>query len=539
MTQTVRAAAGLATSFRLIVVLVATNAFAEEQPEPDVGSYRRDVVPLLQKYCIDCHGADDPEGGLSLKSLNPDLLKGDSLETWRMIDEQVRFGDMPPGDADQLSQAERSTLLDWIRQEMRKTQMPGVLVDEKLMLPQFGNYVDHSFLFGRRLPRVQPAPPRLWRLRPEIYDTTMPRLGEGIEGLANGLSLLDGPVFKDYAAGYFIDEAATTPLLSNAKKVAAALVGKRSKDRIFRELVAEPPSNEEVNEAIRYAFRRILDRNATDDEVTRFAEFYHRNARTADHDIAARSLLAAVLMQPEVLFRQELGDGEPDEFGRVRLSQREIAFALSYALSNQPLGEFFTAAENGELATRAQVVDLVQRRLQDDSPMQNRNPRLLQFFREYFNYPFAEEVFKDQPEGGTHDSGRLVSDLETTIRDVLLEDRNVLNRLLTGREYYVAARYVEDKGKVTLESNGNRKWSFYHTAFNLPRDWKWSLEKQPIEFPAGERAGVLTHPAWLAAWSGNFENHPVQRGKWIRTHLLGLKRLDHAMLIRHTGNPAI
>ena len=44
---------------------------------------------------------------------------------------------------------------------------------------------------------------------------------------------------------------------------------------------------------------------------------------------------------------------------------------------------------------------------------------------------------------------------------------------------------------------------------------------QPVEFPADERAGVLTHPAWLAAWSGNFDNHPVQRGKWIRTHLLG------------------
>lgn len=111
--------------------------------------------------------------------------------------------------------------------------------------------------------------------------------------------------------------------------------------------------------------------------------------------------------------------------------------------------------------------------------------------------------------------------METTIRDVLLEDRGVLARLLTGRRYYVATRYKEDKGKVTLERNGNKKWSFYHTAFNLPRDWKWSLEKQPIEFPADERAGVLTHPAWLAAWSGNFENHPVQRGKWIRTHLLG------------------
>ena len=31
---------------------------------------------------------------------------------------------------------------------------------------------------------------------------------------------------------------------------------------------------------------------------------------------------------------------------------------------------------------------------------------------------------------------------------------------------------------------------------------------------------MLTHPAWLAAHSGNFENDPVRRGKWIREHLL-------------------
>ena len=38
--------------------------------------------------------------------------------------------------------------------------------------------------------------------------------------------------------------------------------------------------------------------------------------------------------------------------------------------------------------------------------------------------------------------------------------------------------------------------------------------------PDGQRAGMLTHPAWLAAHSGNFENDPVRRGKWIREHLL-------------------
>jgi hypothetical protein len=40
--------------------------------------------------------------------------------------------------------------------------------------------------------------------------------------------------------------------------------------------------------------------------------------------------------------------------------------------------------------------------------------------------------------------------------------------------------------------------------------------------PDQERAGVLTHPAWLAAHGGNFENAPsvIHRGKWIREHFL-------------------
>ena len=36
-----------------------------------------------------------------------------------------------------------------------------------------------------------------------------------------------------------------------------------------------------------------------------------------------------------------------------------------------------------------------------------------------------------------------------------------------------------------------------------------------------ERAGVLTQPSWLVAQSGNFDNDPVRRGKWILEHLLG------------------
>ncbi len=485
--------------------------------------YEGSILPIFGKYCMDCHDDETRKGKFSLEHLDPDMVSGDNLEQWRLIEEQVYFLDMPPKDKKQPGADERKALLSWIQAELLKTQSPHQIGSSKLLLPQYGNYVDHSALFGKRLPRVYPAPPRIWRLRPEIYDATVPRLGERITGLANGLAVSDGPGIKDYSAPYFLDEAATAPLLGNAKKVAANLCSNKGKDRIFRELANPGATNSPqlANDAIELAFRKILARPPTTEEKQRYAAFYHHSRETGGESTAAIALLAAILMQPEVLYRQELGDGMPDEFGRVRLTQTETAYALSYALGDQPAQDFTNAASQGKLGSKERIAASLAKQLKDDSLLQDKNPRVLTFFREYFNYPFALEVFKDQPEGGKHEANRLIADLETTIQDILRADKDVLRELLTTRKFYVNAGYKKGKdNKIALHEGHNRIWP-YQTTFNLPHDWKWSLANQPIEFPKEERAGILTHPAWLAAWSGNFENHPVQRGKWVRTHLLG------------------
>ncbi|MEC8138352.1 MAG: DUF1588 domain-containing protein, partial [Pseudomonadota bacterium] len=269
---------------------------------------------------------------------------------------------------------------------------------------------------------------------------------------------------------------------------------------------------------ITFTFQLVLGRQPTEEELPRFFAFYEKAKAKAGHVTAAKAMLTAVLMQPEVLFRQELGDGQPDEHNRMRLSKREIAYALSYALDNKPRPEFLSA----DLQTQSGVAESVLAALQDDSKMLTRNPRVFRFFREYFDYPFADEVFKDKPAGGTHNAILLINDLTLTIRDILKRDENVLAELLTTRDFYVQTKYGSKKEADKFLRSGNREKEdrYYHTAYSLPYDWKWT-DQQPLRFRDDERAGVLTHPAWLVAWSGNFENHPVQRGKWIRTHLLG------------------
>ena len=47
--------------------------------------------------------------------------------------------------------------------------------------------------------------------------------------------------------------------------------------------------------------------------------------------------------------------------------------------------------------------------------------------------------------------------------------------------------------------------------------WDYPVE-QP--FKIENRKGLLTHPAWLIAHSGNFQTDPIRRGRWIREKLL-------------------
>jgi hypothetical protein len=43
----------------------------------------------------------------------------------------------------------------------------------------------------------------------------------------------------------------------------------------------------------------------------------------------------------------------------------------------------------------------------------------------------------------------------------------------------------------------------------------------PFDANPDHRLGILTQPSWLVAQSGNFDNHAIHRGRWIREKLLG------------------
>ncbi len=76
-------------------------------------------------------------------------------------------------------------------------------------------------------------------------------------------------------------------------------------------------------------------------------------------------------------------------------------------------------------------------------------------------------------------------------------------------------------------AHGNHYWHspIYSLAKTPGRDGRFNeLELFDYEtvqpFPVHHRKGILTHPAWLVAHSGNFQTDPIRRGRWIREKLL-------------------
>lgn len=308
-----------------------------------------ELMPFLTAYCIDCHGEKKQKGKLTLHDLSTDLSDTGNLETWRLVEEQVRFLDMPPEDEKQPNANERTAALKWLKSFLRTTQEASAVNEPKLLLPKFGNHIDHDTLFNQPAGPVVPGPPRLWRMRPELYSSTAQTISDGARQLSKPFSTHGGSGIQDYAALYFIDEPATDLLLRNAANIVHAQASKGRFGAIHQTLKPDNlPDHDLRSAAITHEFKLALKRDPTPEEIDRFLALWEKNLETSGHPIGSHATLMAVLMLPEALFRNELGNGSLDEHGRLRLSQREVARAINFALRDRLDDTLFKAAAKGK-----------------------------------------------------------------------------------------------------------------------------------------------------------------------------------------------
>ena len=479
------------------------------------------VMPLLHDLCIDCHEGERPKGDFSLEKLDQNLVDGPHIDQWIKILDQLTLGQMPPEDKPQPSHAERVHTIAWIRAELLKG---GRNPENKLERPDAGNHVKHQQLFGDENFGPAFSPPRLWRIRPSVYENRMRSLHKDGRFVRPFTLASGGHGFKDYDNQYVLAGADLSQLMANAKTAARSLAnpgenGKTNRPKATPDLIwqlirdgSPEPGPDALAKVINWLFHQVLLRDPSQKESTRYAEFARKTLASEGRLLGMRNLISAVLLHPEALYRSERGQGKPDAHGRTLLGARELAFAIAYALTDQPPDStLLKAADSRKLRSREAVEAQVNRLLNSD---RIETPRVLRFFREYFEYGSAVDVFKDEDLNPAHNPEALVADTDRLIMHICRVDKDVLRRLLTTPMTYV--QYGTNKGEPARASSKKP----IHTSYNLPLDWKW-IPDQPISLPANQRAGVLTQPAWLVAKSGNFENHAIWRGLWVRKKLLG------------------
>lgn len=383
-------------------------------------------------------------------------------------------------------------------------------------------------------------------------------------------------------------------------------------------------------------YDKIYEREPSQSELAENQDLLLSYSSKMGVDDAITKLTQTLLLSSEFINRNEYGVGQADTYGRRMMSPRDASYAIAYALTDSsPDEQLARAAREGRLNTRDDYKREVERLLKDrshvyiiDNVIQDlgggdnitdQPVRKIRFFREFFGYYNALQVFKDQTRfghtiGGTRE--RLIAEADLLVSHILENDRDVFKELLTTDKFYVyhngdnedvaalsnqlteAYRYFQENhwrefktpadlekhkdfilkhGVPGLKSKSKRgeitkiDKDVFQLFINIMADYEkrfengknehitpysntrdtWIGPKRSLTYPKmtgvldhenvthyynidpdhwdyppvqpfelSHRKGVLTHPAWLQAFSQNAHTDPVTRGKWIWEKLL-------------------
>jgi hypothetical protein len=479
--------------------LVETEvAVADPEPAALEATFAHTVGPLLERYCVRCHGGVSPRGLVNLAGLTPaNALREPGR--WRQVAQAVRGGRMPPAGKSRPTDAQTRALLAWC--------------------------ADASFWAACATPRSLPRV-ALRRLNRAEYNNTLRELlgvtfrpaddfpaddlGAGFDTLGDVLAV-PPLLLEKYldAAERAVEDAARTParwasiLDPPADTVPFHLRGQpplrkhpKRELRTPRDNAPADPEGQALDRSARtvQAFAdRAYRRPVTHEEMARFVRLLEATRSGGDsHERGVRLALQAILTSPHFLFRVETGG--PDGW----LTDFELATRLAYFLwSSPPDDELYRQACQGRLRQEQTLTRQVRRMLRDPKSaalaehfagqwLQTRS--LKEFTPDPARFPQFDEPLRLA----------LLRETELFFDHVVRADRSVLE-LLSADYTFANDRLARHYGLAGVHGPEFRKVALAGTG----------------------RGGVLTHGGVLAVTSNPTRTSPVKRGKWILENLLG------------------
>jgi len=529
---------GLASATALMLLMGGLGSLYEQtsnaapKANPEIAGVPREISTTLNAFCIECHGVGEPKGEVRFDQLSK-LSPEDRADLLSRANELVHFEEMPPSDNPQPSEKQREQLLAWFATQLDRTA-DGKLKD-KMRYPHYGNIVDHDLLFSGEIDAKPYTPSRRWLVSPQIFKERVKDVFElqgrdrdyyksrEFYGVTNPFVLPNDSGVKDYDIG-MLTGGHLLIMLNNAKWIAEKqgfatkhpggnhknLEFENPKDRWYPRqfgpeefkaiLNAEGTlTDDQLTAAIQKQFDLVLRREANQQELEKYLKLMHEMIGVVDNETVLKQMCVTVLLESEFLYRVQFGGGEEDQWGRKMLTPREAAYAISYALGDRgPDAELMKAAEEARLQTKADYKREVERLLADETyyfgPVdpsldgghyqsnETSHPKTIRFFRDFFGYRAAANVFKDPPRaearyqnpsrGTVGSPGWLIYEADLIVTWHVENDKDVFENLLTSDKYFVYPQLSGEKGQVIID-----EWKL---VWDTLKDTPWQTEPQKV-----------------------------------------------------------
>ena len=284
--------------------------------------------------------------------------------------------------------------------------------------------------------------------------------------IANPEQITDDPTtyYKDFAKGEL--QGFPTAVVYGTKVVRPLTP--------IHDLMKEPGvTDERLRAAVDYLFEGLTLRPPSAEETNDYVQIIKDSIDKIGKEKGVFMGLSAIFLARDALFRPELVEsGEPDKHGRVMLQDWELGLAVNHALRYlKPDATLRKSIDEGRMRTREDVKREVTRMLADDSI---RKPRILRFFRDFFDYDLGGYICKDIT--ALRNTGVPVYPPSTELRYyytmfdaiastdrlielIVQEDKDVLRQLLTtdrvvvGRfdKFLFGRRNIKEEEKASLE----------------------------------------------------------------------------------------
>ncbi len=486
--------------------------------------------PLLERYCLRCHGGEDEtEGDVDLHALRTrqDLLARPELI--RLAADVVVHADMPPDDELQPSADERALLGRFFEALVAEAAAAAELAPvtmRRLNRYEYNNAVrDLLHLKGD----VYALPEKVVRGH-DHFDPASGQMPRNIR--VSNRTLGKNQIEQKILTGvdpFAIDLQAEHGFNNRGEELSTSTILLESLLRLGRSIPEAPefdgytelfetffqPGQGSVSARLQPFLERAFRRPADAETLARYVAFHAREwERTGSYTQAMKGVVGAVLASPKFCFVVETaasGDGHAPLDG-YELAQRLALFLWS----SIPDDELLVAARDGRLAGEAGIRAEVERMLLDPkcrALAENFARQWLRLdqlvtavpdFDRFENY--YSRIGCEQWKFG------LQSMIEPLLlfESVLVEDRSIL--VFVDSDY----SYRSDE----LEAWYRRPDDPFAGKGNHGRFGTGALVFRRRTLPTRREGGVITTAATLTMTSTPLRTSPIKRGAWVATAVL-------------------